>query len=464
MLRKASQFWESVHFFVDCVVIAVAWVGAFWLRARGWPVELVHAPPTLAEYLPPLALVPLVWWPIFRAFGLFQPRRLGSRGGESLEIVKGSALLVLLFFAASYMLFKSNISRVSLLLFWLGATLGLLLVRAVFRETLRMARRRGYVRRTALIVGADEGGRHVHERLRRHPELGISVHGWVATDAEEACAAGGRTVVGLVADLADVLRRLRPDVLFISLSPKLQPMLASVLGALENEMIEIHLVSDLYRHASLPGRVELFEGMPIVSLHDSPMIGWNRVLKRVFDFGVGAFLLAGTAPLILGLAAVLWWRYGSPVFFVQERMGLDGRTFRLVKFRTMSPDAEAGGAVWSKRDDPRCTPLGAFLRRTSLDELPQLLNVVRGDMSLVGPRPERPVFVERFRASIPRYMLRHRVKAGLTGWAQVHGLRGDSSILQRLQYDLFYIEHWSLALDLKILWRTLWGGFLNKNA
>jgi Undecaprenyl-phosphate glucose phosphotransferase len=464
MLKKASQFWESMLFLVDCGAISLAWFGAFWLRSRGWPVGLVHAAPDVRDYLPTLLIAPLVWWPIYRAFGLFQPRRVGSRASESFEVIKASSLLVLLLLAASWMLFKANLSRVSLGLFWVGATGGLLAVRVLFREVLRYARRRGIVHRKAVIVGADEVGRHVMERLRRHPELGISVAGWVACDAAEAEAAHGLTVLGSLDQLGEILARTNPEMLFVSLSPKLQPRLTPLLASLENEMIEVLLVSDLYRHASVPGRVELFEGMPMLALHDSPMIGWDGVLKRVFDLVVGSLLLAVAAPILLVIALLLWMRHGKPILFRQERMGLDGRTFRLVKFRTMRTDAEEDGAVWSKRGDPRCTPLGAFLRRTSLDELPQLWNVVRGDMSLVGPRPERPVFVERFRESIPRYMLRHRVRAGLTGWAQVHGLRGDSSILQRLQYDLFYIEHWSLALDLKILWRTLWGGFLNKNA
>ena len=169
----------------------------------------------------------------------------------------------------------------------------------------------------------------------------------------------------------------------------------------------------------------------------------------------------GTLALI---ALLIKLRGDGPVFYFQERMGLDGRRFKLVKFRTMPVDAEAAGAVWSDKDDERASRLGAFLRFTSLDEIPQLWNVVVGEMSLVGPRPERPVFVEEFRKQIPRYMQRHRVKAGLTGWAQINGLRGDTSITKRLQCDLFYIEHWSLFFDLKILWRTFWGGFLNKSA
>jgi exopolysaccharide biosynthesis polyprenyl glycosylphosphotransferase len=189
------------------------------------------------------------------------------------------------------------------------------------------------------------------------------------------------------------------------------------------------------------------------------------VLKRGFDLVLGTAALVASAPLLLAIAAALRVLQGAPVLYRQERMGLDGQRFRMLKFRTMRPDAEAEtGPVWASADDPRRTRLGAFLRRTSLDELPQLVNVLRGEMSLVGPRPERPLFVQEFRTRIPGYMLRHKVKAGMTGWAQINGWRGNTSLEKRIEYDLYYIERWSLAFDLSILLRTLWRGFTNRNA
>jgi exopolysaccharide biosynthesis polyprenyl glycosylphosphotransferase len=195
------------------------------------------------------------------------------------------------------------------------------------------------------------------------------------------------------------------------------------------------------------------------------MYGWNSVVKRVVDLCISVPLLVLCLPLFGILTLMIKLTSRGPVFYLQERMGFDGRTFRMVKFRTMYHDAERDtGAVWAAPDDPRCTPVGAILRRTSLDELPQLWNVYKGEMSLVGPRPERPVLIEEFRHSIPRYMLRHRVKAGMTGWAQVHGWRGNTSLSQRIEHDLYHIQHWSIVLDLHILWLTLWRGFVHKNA
>ena len=203
----------------------------------------------------------------------------------------------------------------------------------------------------------------------------------------------------------------------------------------------------------------------MLSLRDPALYGWNRALKRGFDAAGSAALLVLLTPVLAILAVLIRWFDGRPIFFRQERMGLDGRRFRLLKFRTMGVGAESEtGPVWAVPDDPRRTRVGAVLRRFSLDELPQLWNVLKGEMSLVGPRPERPVFIEEFRRQVPQYFLRHKVKAGITGWAQVNGWRCNTPVATRTEYDLYYIEHWSLALDLKILWWTLWQGLVNRNA
>ena len=216
---------------------------------------------------------------------------------------------------------------------------------------------------------------------------------------------------------------------------------------------------------TLRSSVEELEGLPLINLRESPMVGWAAVQKRAFDVVVASLLLGGLSPLLALASLAVWLTSGRPLLYRQERMGLDGRVFRMAKFRTMRPDAEKEtGPVWTSEDDPRRTPIGRFLRSTSIDELPQLWNVLRGDMSLVGPRPERPVFIERFRREIPGYMLRHKVRAGVTGWAQVHGWRGDTSLHERIEHDIYYIQNWSLGLDVRILLMTLWKGWVNRNA
>jgi Undecaprenyl-phosphate glucose phosphotransferase len=254
-------------------------------------------------------------------------------------------------------------------------------------------------------------------------------------------------------------------VVFVALPHQAYGRLVDLLSDIGDDPVSIHLVPDVFSLASLRGGIEEFEGVPLIHLRESPLYGWNRVLKRVFDLIIGGGLLVAALPLMGLIALVVKLTSPGPVLLGQVRMGLDGREFRMLKFRTMRVDAEADtGPVWAQPDDPRRTRLGGMLRRFSLDELPQLFNVLRGEMSLVGPRPERPMFVEEFRRQVPGYMLRHKVKAGMTGWAQINGWRGNTSLAKRIEYDLYYIERWSLAFDLTILVRTIWHGFANPHA
>jgi exopolysaccharide biosynthesis polyprenyl glycosylphosphotransferase len=230
----------------------------------------------------------------------------------------------------------------------------------------------------------------------------------------------------------------------------------ALLDRLVRHVVSIHVVPDLLQYMALRSRVEDLDGLPTINLSETPLRGWNTVVKRIFDLVAGTIALLILAPLMLLVALLVWLDDRGPVFYRQVRMGLDGIPFEIIKFRSMRVDAErASGAVWAERDDPRRTKIGAFIRRWSLDELPQLLNVLRGEMSLVGPRPERPEFVEQFREQFPHYMLRHRVRAGMTGWAQVHGWRGNTSIRMRIEHDLYYVENWSLLLDIKIMVLTI---------
>jgi exopolysaccharide biosynthesis polyprenyl glycosylphosphotransferase len=357
---------------------------------------------------------------------------------------------VLVLIAVMTFVFRSyEYSRLVIVLFWAASIVLVSLSRAGFREALRVARRRGYNQRYAVVVGGGEPAAEVLRVLRRRPDTGIRVLG-LLSDKREGEA---------------VLSAHHVDIVVIALPHADYPRLTAVLNEIGDEPVTIHFVPDLFNLASLRGGVEEFESIAFIHLRESPLYGWNRVLKRAFDLGFGGAALVVALPVMLAIAAALLVTSGRPVLYRQERMGLDGRRFRMLKFRTMRPDAEVGtGPRWATPDDPRRTPLGTFLRRWSLDELPQLFNVLRGEMSLVGPRPERPSFVEEFRRRVPGYMLRHKMKAGITGWAQINGWRGTTSIEKRIEYDLEYIARWSLGFDLSILLRTLWLGFRNRNA
>jgi Undecaprenyl-phosphate glucose phosphotransferase len=272
-------------------------------------------------------------------------------------------------------------------------------------------------------------------------------------------------VLGTFDDLPALIRRYQIAQVFIALPLHRFSDARHVFDILSQSLVEVRLVADVPNLAGLSLTTTNLDGLPVIGLRESPHFGLNILVKRAMDVMLSSLALVLVSPVMLLIAALVKLTSPGPVFFKQERCGLNGQVFRMLKFRSMRADAEAQtGAVWAQKGDPRRTRLGAFLRQTSLDELPQFINVLRGDMSLVGPRPERPVYVEQFRQSIPRYMDRHREKAGITGWAQVNGLRGDTSVAERTKYDLWYIENWSLSLDVKILLRTIFLIFRDRNA
>ncbi len=422
MLKAHSRLLEHLALAGDLCLIAACWVSAYAIRFH--LLRVTDVPP-FRDYALQLVPVLIVWGFAFHAFDLYRPSRLGSHLSEWFDVAKASTLGVLVLVAIMTFAFRGyDYSRLVIAFFLVQSVVVVSLARAAFREVLRFARRRGYNQRYAIA-----------------PRLG-----------------------GLE-DIRAVLDRQQVDIVFIALPHSEYPRLTSVLNEIGDDPVAIHFVPDVFGLASLRGGVEEFESIPFVHLRESPLYGWNRVAKRVLDLIVGGGALVLAAPVMLAIATALKLVSRGPVLYRQERMGLDGQRFRMLKFRTMRVDAEREtGPVWARPDDSRRTRLGAFLRRWSLDELPQLWNVLRGEMSLVGPRPERPSFVEEFRRRVPGYMLRHKVKAGITGWAQINGWRGQTSIEKRIEYDLYYIERWSLGLDLKILLLTFWSGFRNRNA
>ena len=461
MLKAHSRLFEQLAFVTDLVLIAGCWVAAY--AARFYVFGHGGIPP-FRDYALQLLPILVVWGIAYRAFDLYRPHRLGSYLSEWIDIAKASTLGVLVLVSIMTFAFRSyDYSRIVILTFWVASIVAASFSRGVFREALRFARRRGYNQRYAVVVGGGEPAAEVLRVLRRRRDAGISVLG-LLSDKREGEGTGARWLGG-IEEIRAVLTSQQVDIVIIALPHSDYPRITAVLNEIGDEPVDIHLVPDLFSLASLRGGVEEFESVPFIHLRESPLYGWNLVLKRAFDLGLGAVGLALALPVIAAIAAAVALTSGRPVLYRQERMGLDGRRFRMLKFRTMRLDAEAaGGPQWATADDPRRTALGTFLRTWSLDELPQLVNVLRGDMSLVGPRPERPGFVEDFRRRVPGYMLRHKVKAGITGWAQINGWRGNTSIEKRIEYDLDYIARWSIGFDLKILVQTLWLGFRNRNA
>jgi len=340
------------------------------------------------------------------------------------------------------------------------------LSRKFIREALERRWLQGIGLRKILIAGAGDLGRVVADRILEHRELGYQIVGFVDDKAGgDHLGYRGLPLLGSLAEAADIVANERIDDLYVALPLEEHIKMVSLVESANREIVDIKVVPDLVQVIALRARLEELDGIPIINIHDVPLKGFNTVLKRAIDAGLSAAALLAVAPLMLLLTLIIKITSRGPAFFRQERMGLDGKRFYVWKFRSMYADAEReSGPVWAREDDPRCTPVGKVLRRFSLDELPQFWNVLKGDMSLVGPRPERPFFVEQFKQRIPQYMLRHKVKAGLTGWAQVNGWRGNTSIEKRIEYDLYYIENWSVSLDFKILWLTVLKGFFHRHA
>lgn len=466
MLKQKRQLFEYLFMATDLVVVSVAWLVAFWLRFETGLVPVDKGVPEFIHYVSMLIFIWIIWAFVFRRMGLYRPMRGVRRTRELWVLVNANALAILLLIAITYLFREKSVqySRLVFVYFWVIATALTVLQRSFLRFLLRELRRKGYNLRYMLVVGAGKVAGDVVSRVRLHQEIGIQLLGCLSKDGEQRRGPGGVPIVGSYADIGSFLGRTDIDQIVVALPLEDQQTLPEIMNQLQDSLVDIKIIPDLYQFASIGGAIEEFEGLPVISLQECPLDGINLFTKRTVDLVVASLLLLVLSPLMSIIALLVKLTSRGPVLFKQERVSFDGTPFRIIKFRTMYLDAESGGPGWTKPGDDRVTPLGRFLRSTSLDELPQLLNVLKGDMSIVGPRPERPVFIREFRQHIPRYMLRHKVPAGMTGWAQVHGWRGDTSIDKRIEYDLYYIENWSIFLDLKILFLTVFRGFRNRNA
>ncbi|MCD4748068.1 MAG: undecaprenyl-phosphate glucose phosphotransferase [Thermoanaerobaculales bacterium] len=458
MIERRRQIQVLFHLVGDLFVTGLSVPLAFWCRFHLQVVPLTKGLPDLGHYLVLIPMVVVIWPMVFYFQGLYQRRRIRSRSDELIRLVMSVFLATMLLIAASsfYRPIDFTYSRLFMAVFVVINIVLLVFSRWVVAGVLGRIRRSGRNLRTVLVVGSGDLGRRVVKRLQAHREYGFNVVGFLDDDPGlKDRGFHGVPVVGSTANLESVVESYGVDQVILALPMSAHNKTNQLIRRAGQLLVDVKVVPDLLQFFVATGGVEELDGLPMINLTQIPLRGWDEVLKRAFDICGAAFLLLVTAPLFPFIS----WRIkridGGPAFFSQVRTGLDGRAFRLFKFRSMRITAEKD-RTWTRHDDNRITPIGAFLRRTNLDELPQLFNVLKGDMSLVGPRPEQPEFVERFRARYPEYNTRHRVRAGLTGWAQVNGLRGDTSIRQRVVHDLYYIENWSFALDLKILLRTLW--------
>ena len=465
-MLKERRLWLVLALLAgDAAAAALALIAAYALRFWSGLIPVPLGVPPLEPYLfLVLPLLPLHALAL-RVVGLYEYRHERTKADEAFIVVQGVSLATLLLAASTFFIRNFSYSRWVILFFWGLDVVSVYGVRLLIREIVRGLRRHGRFVRRALVVGGGPLGQEVVRRLRGHPEFGVRVVGYLDDRWPAGERIEGKEVLGGYEAVTQALADHRVDQLFVALPMEAHHEMLKVLNAIEGELVDVKIVPDVLQFVTLRAAVEELEGLPVISLAQSPITGWSRIAKRAMDLVLSAIGLVVLAPLLALTALAIRLTSSGSVFYAQERMGLDGRSFAMYKFRSMTVDAEAeSGPVWATTGDHRRTSLGRVLRRLSLDELPQLWNVLKGEMSLVGPRPERPFFVQQFKTMIPQYMLRHKVKSGMTGWAQVNGLRGNTSLEKRIEYDLYYVQNWSLALDVKILILTLYRAGQHRHA
>ncbi|HKE84908.1 MAG TPA: undecaprenyl-phosphate glucose phosphotransferase [Vicinamibacterales bacterium] len=476
MVRRHNRLLVALYVCSDALLATWAFILAYGIRFESGLIPVYRGYPPIEQYLNLLPFVAVLTPFAFWLQGVYRLRRGRSRVDDFFAVLIGSILSVVfgvvstLYFGAYYASDQARDQgayQVSQLVWALFLVLNVLFTyvsRETVRELLERRWRAGIGLKRILIAGAGDLGRLVADRMLQHRELGFQVVGFIDDRAGgDHIGYRGLPLLGTLAEVGEIARRERADHLYVTLPLEEHAKLLDLMDIASREFIDVKVVPDLLQFIALRARLEDLDGLPVINLNEVPLQGFNTWLKRGLDVVLSVAAMIFLAIPFAIISALVKWTSPGPVFYKQERMGLDGKAFTVYKFRSMHQDAEeVTGPVWARDDDPRATRVGRWLRQLDLDELPQFWNVLRGEMSIVGPRPERPFFVEQFKHRIPQYMLRHKVKAGITGWAQVNGWRGNTSLEKRIEYDLYYIENWSVTLDLKIMWLTLVRGLFQR--
>ena len=397
---------------------------------------------------------------------MYTPKRMQGRRLELSNIIKANTIGMFLFVGVLYLVKQIDFSRHVIFIFYVVNIFLETLSRNLIRLGLRQMRSKGYNQKHVLLVGYSRAAEEYIDRILANPQWGYKVRGILDDHIEAGTEYKGIKVLGRIANLMVILPQNHLDEIAITLGLNEYYRLEQIVALCEKSGVHTKFIPDYNRIIPTKPYTEDILGLPVINIRYVPLSNtFNALIKRIMDLGGALAAIGLFSPVMLFSVIMIKLTSPGPLIYKQERVGLHNRNFMMYKFRSMDvqpPEEEK--KAWTVKDDPRVTNFGKFMRKTSIDELPQLFNVLRGEMSLVGPRPERPFFVEKFREEIPRYMIKHQVRPGLTGWAQVNGYRGNTSIRKRIEYDLYYIENWTIGLDIKILFLTVFKGFVNKNA
>lgn len=467
MIKDNQKYFNRLQVVLDALVIAfsywLSWVAKFMLPFFG-KVEKGALP--FVTYMQLLILIVPCYLILYYGCGLYTPKRVQGRRLEFANIAKANLLGFLSITLVLYMIKKMHISRTMLGIFLVINSLLELLERNAIRYVLRKMRKKGYNQKHILLVGYSRAAEEYINRIIENPQWGYTVRGILDDHVEAGTIYRGIKVVGRIANLPVILPENKLDEIAITLGLNEYFRLEEIAALCEKSGVHTKFIPDYHNIIPTKPYTEDLLGLPVVNIRYVPLSNtFNAMVKRLMDVVGSLCCIILFSPIMLAACLGIKLTSPGPLIYRQVRVGLHNRSFEMYKFRSMEvqPETEETKA-WTVKNDPRVTGIGKFMRKTSIDELPQLFNVLKGDMSLVGPRPERPFFVEKFREEIPRYMVKHQVRPGMTGWAQVNGYRGDTSIRKRIDCDLYYIENWTLGLDIKILFLTVFRGFVNKNA
>ena len=471
MIKDNQKSLNRFHVVLDAFVTAFSYLLAWFIViGSGWANLLGKRTLEVGFYFGALLVIIPAYLLLYSFFGLYTPKRVLGRRNEFGKIFKANTIGLLIFGLILYFGRKEphlyNFSQRLVVYFYVLNVAFMTIERNGIRIVLRSMRSKGYNQKHILLVGYSSAAEGFIDRVNKNPEWGYTIRGIIDDTKERGSEYKGVKVIGCIEDLDYILEQNSLDEIAVTLSLSEYEKLRHIVALCEKSGVHTKFIPDYNNIIPTKPYTEDILGLPVINIRYVPLSNtFNAMIKRIMDICGSIIGIIVASPIMLVLCALIKLTSPGPLIYRQERVGLHNQTFWMYKFRSMEiqPEAEEKKA-WTVKNDPRVTAIGRFMRRTSLDELPQLFNILKGDMSLVGPRPERPFFVEKFREEIPRYMVKHQVRPGLTGWAQVNGYRGDTSIRKRIECDLYYIENWTVGLDIKIMFMTIFKGFINKNA
>lgn len=451
---------------IDAIVLVLSYFLAWLIRFVGPMAATAVRTRSFQQYMLMLVFIVPVYLLLYQAFTLYTPMRMQGRRLVLANIVKANSLGLLILMFTFYMIDESDFSRSTYIMFYVINIVLQWCARMLIFAILRNMREKGLNQKQMICVGYSRAAEEYIDRVLANPQWGYVIRGILDDNVPAGTEYKGIKILGRIANLNIILPENRLDEIAITLGLSEYYRLEEIVALCEKSGVHTKFIPDYNKIIPTKPYTEDILGLPVINIRYVPLNNtFNALVKRAMDIAGSIVGIIVTSPLMLLMCVIIKLTSPGSLIYKQERVGLHNQTFRMYKFRSMEvqPESEEKKA-WTVKNDPRVTPIGKFMRHTSIDELPQLFNILKGNMSLVGPRPERPFFVEKFREEIPRYMVKHQVRPGLTGWAQVNGYRGDTSIRKRIEYDLYYIENWSIGLDIKIIFLTFFKGFINKNA